>query len=290
MESPVTGLPLAVETLLDSLLRSMRLTSWNVSGGKTVSVTLRFGEQEQDGSQSIAYTPGSFRRKTPSSVRRDRKRKQKWLVGNNSDILDSGSLAHIDQRSDSLDLDNCEHNNEVPNLHEHAYSLQHHNVACQTVTHGVGQCDLENQSAEVNCSDCNIEALTNSSTPESKLQCFSDTPIMKCDDPISDSDSKQSSDYRYEPKISCELDSAVSNVNIEEIAAKRRHELFKGIFKCCGVCDTLLNSNTDLRAIHVCTHCDKFYLCWDCFENESYKEIHDHYFDYKQVYDDSYLN
>mgnify|MGYP001572212645 CR=1 FL=1 len=203
--------------------------------------------------------------------------------------MDSESLAHIDQTSDLLDLDPCEGNNEIFNLHEHEFSLQHHSVACQTVAHALGESDLENQYDKVNCSECNIEALTNSSIPESELQCFSNALIIKCDDPISDSDSKQSSDCKYEPKISYEPESGVSNVDLEDTAAKRRHELLKKIYKSCGVCDTLLNSKTDVRAIHVCTHCDNFYLCWDCFEDESYKEFHDHYFDYKQVYDDSYI-
>ena len=78
MELPATGLPLAVENLLVSLSNSMVLKSWNVSGGKTVAVTLRFAEQDGGQSGSL-YTPGSFRRKPPSSIRRDKQRKQNFI-------------------------------------------------------------------------------------------------------------------------------------------------------------------------------------------------------------------
>ena len=63
--------------------------------------------------------------------------------------------------------------------------------------------------------------------------------------------------------------------------------LKKHSYKSCGVCYKLLDSHGHHIAIHVCTHCNDFYLCYDCFESENYKISHNYKFEFKQVYWDS---
>ena len=294
MEIPATGLPLAVETLLESLANSMLLTSWNVSGGKTVSVTLRFANQ--DGSQSIC-TPGSYRRKPPSSLRRDRERKQRWVERNN-DNQNSDTYEESNRISNAVGLGFSKNINNIDNDNEHEYSSGAQNAACQTTTcatkcydSGINcsvESDLQTQYPEPKCVDSKSETLTSNALAESSTEHLSENLIkVKCDDTILGPSLNQNIDFDSNLSLcSSEKETKDFSSDFDQVQFTKSM-LKKYIYKSCGVCDKMLDSHGDLIAIHVCTHCNDFYLCFDCFESENYKIAHDHKFEFKPVYWDS---
>ena len=85
---PVTGLPVAAEAVLSSLLSTQELSSWKVaSENQTTVVVLRF---KQDGGRpSIAddNSHGHWRRKPPAQIRRDQHRAQKRRLNGEHNVI-----------------------------------------------------------------------------------------------------------------------------------------------------------------------------------------------------------
>ena len=98
---PVVGLPPAVEAALSSLVEHNILTSWKITGGKSFTqFTLRFSmadmsDQHGEGMESSVV---QYRRKPPSAVQRDVRRRQQWLNEQESD-------------SDKKSMNSKKHNN-----------------------------------------------------------------------------------------------------------------------------------------------------------------------------------
>ena len=74
---PVEGLPSTLENMLCNLMKENMLQSWNIHGGRQVIVTLRF---DSNGGQGIQASNVTYRKKPPSSIRRDKNRKVHSLI------------------------------------------------------------------------------------------------------------------------------------------------------------------------------------------------------------------
>ena len=88
---PVAGLPPAVEAALNTLMEHNIMTSWRMTGGKNYTqITMRFSMADMSGQpgEALHSSDVHYRRKPPSAVSRDAKRRQQWHNMNDSNKRD----------------------------------------------------------------------------------------------------------------------------------------------------------------------------------------------------------
>ena len=97
---PVVGLPPAVEAALSSLMAQNILTSWRITGGKSFAqLTLRFSMADMSSLPGEGMNNGvQYRRKPPSAIARDERRRQEWLKVADSDCH-SNSMKRYDENN-----------------------------------------------------------------------------------------------------------------------------------------------------------------------------------------------
>ena len=77
---PVTGLPAAVESALNTLMATNYVTSWKIAaeGRKAVFILRLCSDQASDRPQAPDSVHHTYRKKPPSQIRRDHARAAKW--------------------------------------------------------------------------------------------------------------------------------------------------------------------------------------------------------------------
>ena len=87
---PITGLPLVLENILESVLGSYELRNWNIFNEKNgnVSIKLRFWNKGE-GQINVQEDIVSYRRKSSSQINRDRQRAARRRRNAASDMCES---------------------------------------------------------------------------------------------------------------------------------------------------------------------------------------------------------
>lgn len=108
----IPGLPVALESVLQTLAMKCSLSSWDVHGkGKTTTLVLRW---DSDSASAIGkpepVTFARYRRKSPSELRRDTQRaatRQHQVKGQSHDVnINSDSITSVEQNAESGVVDN----------------------------------------------------------------------------------------------------------------------------------------------------------------------------------------
>ena len=93
------------------------------------------------------------------------------------------------------------------------------------------------------------------------------------------------------PPNSCVQESATSWPDMDDdddddgwSISKRLDKLCMDMYKRCNICGKLLNSYAAKWSINVCSHCNNFYLCFDCHDQGKYKDSHNYEFELRDVY------
>ena len=90
---PVTGLPVALETALVSLLDANKLSTWKITGGEShVAVTLRFNMADKQ-TMTGESEPVHFKKMAPSQVRRNYQRRYQWISAKNNSMSGQNSIS-----------------------------------------------------------------------------------------------------------------------------------------------------------------------------------------------------
>lgn len=106
---PVNGLPLAVESALESLLKVNKLSTWKITGGENhVAVTLRFNMADI-GVAGMDNTV-TYKKIPPSQARRNMQRREKWFRDRNNvksdELPNSSVIENITKDNGSIEVEN----------------------------------------------------------------------------------------------------------------------------------------------------------------------------------------
>jgi len=161
---PVTGLPVAAEAVLSSLLSTHGLSSWKVAGkNQTTVVVLRF---QQDGGRPFTASEnshGHWRRKPPAQIRRDQQRAlERRLNGEHNVVMT------------------------LPPVDEHCVIADSHAFPCATVS----SCAPVSCSARGNQADIKTDCLPTSVTSDLAFPQEDISPEHRDLDSIETTDSK----------------------------------------------------------------------------------------------------
>ena len=122
---PVIGLPIAVESALNAILATSRVTSWKITGESDSSVfVIRLSDHDSssrpqtfeicDNNTTVnRQPPQSWRKKPPSQIRRDIQRASNWKLNNNHQATKSSN--NFDRgRRDSITIRTTDRHSDLP--------------------------------------------------------------------------------------------------------------------------------------------------------------------------------
>ena len=105
---PITGLPVAVEAVLSSLLPTHVLSSWKVAGENDTTVAvLRFKQDGEQAGTSTEHSRGHWRRKPPSQMRRDQQRAQERKQNGEKNAMNTFSPEYEDSVAANNNVFSC---------------------------------------------------------------------------------------------------------------------------------------------------------------------------------------
>ena len=100
---PVEGLPLALETMFDTLLHTNKLSTWRVTGGENhIAVTLRFNMAAIGDCIPGGIGSASYRKMPPSQQKCNHLRRQRWLEEKSKQHKQSSSISELKNDSGEI--------------------------------------------------------------------------------------------------------------------------------------------------------------------------------------------